>query len=91
MNGEARLTLDPGLIDRFEKDGHRPRSVIVIKIAEIYSQCARALMRAGIWTPSEDAKGLPSMGDILKAQRSDFDAASYDADWDARADRTMWT
>jgi len=91
VNGTARLSVDPNLIAEFEKDGHAPRSVIVIAVAEVYSQCARALMRAGIWAGVSDAEGLPSMGDILRAQKASFDGASYDRDWADRAARTMWS
>ena len=64
VNGKARLTQDVVLRDRFERKGRVPVTVIVIKIAEIYSQCARALMRAQTWSRN-DAEGLPSIGDIL--------------------------
>jgi uncharacterized protein len=43
VNGTARVTTDAALSARFARDGRHPRSVIVIAIAEIYSQCARAL------------------------------------------------
>lgn len=33
INGRARLTADPALCDRFERDGKHPRTVIVIQIA----------------------------------------------------------
>ncbi|MEM6307803.1 MAG: MSMEG_1061 family FMN-dependent PPOX-type flavoprotein, partial [Pseudomonadota bacterium] len=90
VNGTAKLSVDPDLITRFDQKGHNPRSVIVIHITEIYSQCARALMRAQLWAPSDDAKDLPTMGDILKSQKAGFDAAAYDIEWAARAEKTMW-
>lgn len=90
VNGTARLSVDPDLIGQFEQGGHNPRSVLVITIGEIYSQCARAFMRAGIWDGASDADDLPSMGDILKAMKAGFDAQGYDRDWLARAQQTMW-
>lgn len=90
VNGTASLSVDPEMIASFEQRGQHPRSVIVIKIGEIYGQCARAVMRADLWgdVPTVD---LPSMGDILKAQESDdFDGANYDATWASRAKKTMW-
>ncbi len=65
--------------------------MIVIKIAEIYSQCARAIMRAGLWSRN-DADSLPTVGDMLREATSggDFDGTTYDADWPARAATSMW-
>lgn len=90
VNGRARLTTDDGLRARFRRKGRQPTTVIVISIAEIYTQCARALMRAGTWG-RDDSAGLPSAGDIL-AEVSDGDEGgeSYDRNWPARAARTMW-
>ncbi len=90
VNGTARLSVDAGIIAAFEQGGHHPRSVIVITVAEVYSQCARALMRAGVWDTADDSPGLPTMGDILRAQKAGFDGKTYDAQWAARARDTMW-
>ncbi|MCP4615645.1 MAG: pyridoxamine 5'-phosphate oxidase family protein, partial [Bradyrhizobium sp.] len=68
VNGTAQVTADAAMLARFDKDGKQPRTVIVIKIAEIYSQCARALMRARTWTSGDESADLPSMGDILAEQ-----------------------
>ncbi|MFD3191908.1 pyridoxamine 5'-phosphate oxidase family protein [Sedimentitalea sp. HM32M-2] len=90
VNGRARLTADDGLRARFQRKGSQPATVIVISIAEIYAQCARALMRAGIWA-RDDSADLPSFGEIL-AEVSDGEEGgeSYDRNWPARAARTMW-
>ncbi len=90
VNGRARLTADPALTARFDRDGKRPRSVIVIQIAEVYSQCARALIRSELWTAGPQAAGLPTVGDMLAEIRAGFDGAAYDAQWPDRAARTMW-
>ncbi|MEO1563999.1 MAG: pyridoxamine 5'-phosphate oxidase family protein [Pseudomonadota bacterium] len=90
VNGGARLTADEGLRSRFERNGASPKTVIVIEIGEIYTQCARALIRSGLW--GDHAKPtLPTPGDILR-EMSDgrFDGAQYDADWPARAAKSMW-
>jgi len=91
VNGTAKLTLDDGLRTRFARHGTRPRSVIVIRISEIYSQCARAVMRAALWTAGDQSVGLPSAGDILSEMaRGEIDAAAYDAEWPGRAAKMMW-
>ena len=90
VNGRARLTADESLRDRFARDGKRPATVIVIRIAEVYSQCARALMRAGTWH-RDDSAGLPTMGEILAEMTDGAEGGeAYDSAWGARAAATMW-
>jgi PPOX class probable FMN-dependent enzyme len=91
VNGRARISVDAELLASFEQAGRNPRSVIVIKIGEIYSQCARALMRAQTWAGRDEITGLPSVGDMLaEMSAGTVDGASYDADWGKRAATTMW-
>ena len=90
INGIARLTDDSKLRAQFERKNILPATVIVIKIAEIYSQCGRAFMRAGTWS-RDDAEGLPTVGEIL-AEMTDGEVGglTYDAEWSGRAAKTMW-
>jgi uncharacterized protein len=91
VNGTARLTADAALRARFTRDGKEPRTVIVIAIAEVYSQCARALIRSALWTSGNQSAGLPTVGDMLKEiTEGGIDGAAYDADWPGRAAKTMW-
>ena len=64
LNGEARLTADPDLRAKFDKSGRQPATVIVIRIGEIYTQCARAPMRAGLWK-RDDSEGLQNEGELI--------------------------
>lgn len=89
VNGMARLTTD--LCAQFERDGQQPRCVIVIKITEIYSQCARALQRSNLWTVGDSSAGLPTVGQMLQdASEGDIDGAEYDAERATRAHLGMW-
>ncbi|WP_417689715.1 pyridoxamine 5'-phosphate oxidase family protein [Roseibium sp.] len=93
INGTAILTLDPELLKRFEVEGKAPRSIISVKIGEIYFQCARAVMRAGLWKQDShvDAASLPTPGDILAAMSAgEVGGKDYDAEWPGRAAKTMW-
>jgi PPOX class probable FMN-dependent enzyme len=91
INGRARVSADAVLRAQFERAGRQPRTVIVFAIAEVYSQCARALMRAGLWSGENLSAGLPSVGDMLREITGGaFDGAAYDAQWLARAATTMW-
>lgn len=90
VNGQARLTTDQNMLARFERKGRFPSTVVVIRIAEVYTQCARALMRAALWA-RDDSDGLPTAGEILaEASEGEEGGADYDAAWGARAARTMW-
>ena len=91
VNGRARVTADEALRGQFEKNGKTPATVIVIEIGEIYSQCARAVMRAGLWAAGDESGGLPSVGDML-AEMTDgrIDGKAYDEEWPGRAAKTMW-
>jgi PPOX class probable FMN-dependent enzyme len=91
VNGRARLTTAPNLITRFERKGVAPRCVIVIELAEVYIQCARAILRSRLWSGGSEHEDLPSVGDIL-AERTDgaLDGRAFDTAWAARADGTMW-
>ena len=90
VNGQAQLTTDPDLRARFEKKGRLPATVIVISIGEIYTQCARALIRSDLWA-RDDSLGLPTPGEIL-AEMTDGEegGVAYDTAWPARAVKTMW-
>jgi PPOX class probable FMN-dependent enzyme len=91
INGQAFLTDDAQLRARFEKKNRQPATVIVINIHEVYTQCARALLRAGTWAGVDESKDLPSVGDILAEMTSGEEGGSpYDEAWDARAAKTMW-
>ncbi len=91
VNGTAKLSVDPELLESFARKEGLPRSVIVVTIGEIYSQCARALMRAGTWSGVDESQGLPSVGDILREMtEGKIDGARYDEEWGARAAGTMW-
>ncbi|TKZ22415.1 pyridoxamine 5'-phosphate oxidase family protein [Shimia litoralis] len=91
VNGRARITADADMCARFEVKGKHPRSVVVIKITEVYFQCARAIMRAQIWDGEDQSAGLPTAGDILAAMTDHQEGgAFYDDAWQARAAETMW-
>ncbi len=91
VNGCAVVTADADLRARFDKNGKQPATVIVIQVAEVYSQCARALMRARTWISGDESAGLPTAGEILaEVSQGEEGGAQYDRDWGPRAAKTMW-
>lgn len=93
VNGTAQISIDPDLCASFAVDGKAPRSVIVISVAQVYFQCARAIHRSRLWDPESrvDPASLPSPGQILAVtSRQRIDGETYDAEWPDRARKTMW-
>ena len=91
VNGTARITADAEMLQRFTRDGAHPRSVILIEITEIYFQCARAIMRAGLWTSGDESDGLPTPGEMLgEFTNGEVGGPTYDAAWPEHAKKTMW-
>jgi PPOX class probable FMN-dependent enzyme len=91
VNGMAKVTADDELRAGFEFKGKLPRSVIVIRIGEIYTQCARAPMRARLWGGVDESVGLPTVGEILAEQTDGEEGgAAYDEAWLPRAKKSMW-
>ncbi|WP_288586125.1 pyridoxamine 5'-phosphate oxidase family protein [uncultured Methylobacterium sp.] len=93
VNGRAAIDDDPELCASFAVDGKAPRTVMVIRVGEVYFQCARALIRSGLWRADAqvDPKSLPSPGEILaELSEGRVGGAAYDEAWAERARRTMW-
>lgn len=51
INGRARLTADPIVLDATAIDDRRPRMAVVVAVEECYVHCGKALRRAGVWDP----------------------------------------
>lgn len=90
VNGTAVLTADESVTATFEKQGKRPKTVIVITIQALYFQCAKALMRSELWTSADQSAGLPSAGDFLQEMIEDVDAHAYDTGYADYAKPRMW-
>lgn len=70
INGEARLTADADLRERFAVDGRPALAVLVVKIRAIYMHCAKAFMRSQLWQPEAwpDRSEMPTLGQIVRDQ-----------------------
>ena len=90
VNGHAWLTDDPDMRASFAKGDKLPATVIVLEISEVYTQCAKALMRSGLWQ-NDLPEGLPTVGQIL-ADMTDGDhgGAEYDRNYPEYAKPRMW-
>lgn len=93
VNGRAKLSADPALLDSFAVDGKTSRTVTIVTVDEAYFQCARAIVRSGLWKAESqiDPKTIPSPGAMLAAVTAgEVGGEAYDQGWPERAAKTLW-
>lgn len=93
VNGRARLSVEPALLQSFAVDGKPPRSAIVLTTDAVYFQCARAIIRSHLWDPAfhVDPASLPTPGEILAQMSAQaVGGEAYDREWPERARATLW-
>lgn len=92
VNGRARITTDPALLEPTAMDGKVPTSGLVITIETVYFQCAKALVRSRLWDPAarRERSELPTPGQMLQGAREGFDAEAYDKALPARLSATLY-
>jgi PPOX class probable FMN-dependent enzyme len=67
--GAASFVADPAELDvDLTEFGRQPRSVLVIQVERAYFQCAKSLMRSGLWQPERwPGRGdFPSIGQVFR-------------------------
>ncbi|PHM49507.1 pyridoxamine 5'-phosphate oxidase family protein [Xenorhabdus miraniensis] len=93
VNGRAEIVIDPEMLERFSYRNILPCSVLRITVDAIFFQCARAILRSGLWDVSTqlERSALPSAGNILKEiSKGDFDGADYDEKLPQRLKDTLY-
>jgi PPOX class probable FMN-dependent enzyme len=63
VNGRAEISVEPALLASLAMDGALPRCVLRIQVESVFFQCARAMLRSGLWAGPHAAraamKGAP--------------------------------
>jgi hypothetical protein len=93
VNGEAVISRDPALTERFAVEGKLPRTVLVVTVKEAYIHCSRALVRAEMWNPAKFAApgSVPTFGTIMAAHTCGFvDAKAVDEEAKVRVPLTLY-
>ena len=69
VNGLARLVRDAPYFDDLAVKGKRPVLAIEIEIVQVFSHCAKAFMRSGLWDQSAwpSTEDMPSVAALCKA------------------------
>ena len=93
VNGRAAISTNPALLGRFVINGQAPRTVLVVAVKSVYFQCAKSVVRSGLWDAARHVpKGtVPSVGTMVRAlSQEPIDAENYDRDKDARVMATLY-
>lgn len=79
VHGTARITTDPALRERLVMGRAVPATVLVVSVTEVYIQCPRALLRAGLWDGRAKPAAAPTAGEMLaEHSRGRMTRESYD-------------
>jgi PPOX class probable FMN-dependent enzyme len=72
INGRARLSRDPALLEAMAVDGKPARLAIVIEVREAFLHCAKAFKRSRLWDPAAQVpKGtLPTIARMIADQKN---------------------
>lgn len=90
VNGRARISVAPDLLQRLAMDGRPPRCVLVITVETVFFQCARAMKRASLWDARE-TPSVPTAGEMLASlTHNAIDGAAYDRALPARQRDTLY-
>lgn len=91
VNGRARISAHPDLCAALAVDGKPPATVLVVEVATVFFQCARAVQRSRLWSPAARPAGLPTPGQVLQALSGEaLDGCAYDAALPARQAATLY-
>jgi PPOX class probable FMN-dependent enzyme len=76
VNGRARVSTEPDLMDRLAVAGRPALSALVIEVREVFFHCGKALIRSRLWDDGAriERARFPSLGRILADQVAGVEA-----------------
>jgi PPOX class probable FMN-dependent enzyme len=71
VNGTATISRDPALCEKLAIQGKPAELVIVVTIEEVFTHCARAILRSKLWEPESwpDTDTIPTLAAMLAEQK----------------------
>ncbi|KJH87479.1 pyridoxamine 5'-phosphate oxidase [Pseudomonas fluorescens] len=92
VNGSARVSAEPELLERFAVDGKLPRTVLLVTVEAAFFHCSKAIVRSQLWNPERhlDRSAVPTAGAIHKRLDEGFDAEAYDRETPARVQASLY-
>jgi PPOX class probable FMN-dependent enzyme len=92
INGQARVTTDPDLLQPLAAFGKLPQSALVVAVELAWLHCGRALIRSRLWEP--DARvapgALPTLGSMIAEEIGGIDAREADARLERANTALLW-
>lgn len=82
VNGAARVTAQPAVLERLTAVGKPPKTAIVVRAEEVFTHCPKAFVRSRLWDPESwpAADAQPSPAEVSHAHLSRSDPALAVAD-----------
>ena len=70
VNGRARLTTDPTVLEPHAVQGRAPKAGMLVEVDEVFFHCGKALKRSHLWDPSTkvERSSFPTLGRIIADQ-----------------------
>ena len=71
VNGSARVSARPELLERLTPGGKPPRTASVVRAEEVYAHCAKSFVRSKLWDPATwaDPAALPTPAEVSVAHQ----------------------
>ena len=81
VNGRARLTRDPALLESSTVQERTPTLGLLIEVDEAFFHCGKALIRSKLWDPAVQVErgSFPSLGRIVAEQTKAIGVAEAEA------------
>lgn len=72
INGKATLSTDPELCEKLSVQGKPAAVVVIVAIEEVFTHCARSILRSKIWEPETwpDTDTVPTLMAMLSEQKN---------------------
>lgn len=72
VNGTATISNDPELCARLSVQGKPATLVVIVAIEEVFTHCARSILRSKIWEPDSwpDTDTIPTLMAMLSEQKN---------------------
>ncbi len=82
VNGTARLSHEPALLDAAAVNGREPRLVILVTVREAFLHCGKALKRSKLWHEDYrvEKSSFPSLGRMIVEQTKPANVTVEQAD-----------
>lgn len=93
VNGRARISAEPELLESFAVNGKPARTVILVEVEAAYFHCSKAIVRSDLWNPQKylDRSALPTAGAFHKRLNDgQFDAEAYDREAPVRLHDSLY-